>query len=164
MNNKIKNQSTEPFQFKIAYFDFDKVKENCREFKKLDLEIKNEDLANQNLCEKHRQQLFEKITAFEKGRHKLAQHDLNKLKNDILVLEKELHKVVQIRNNNISVQNLKIKHKIKSAIQEYLKIYNKNKNYNLIIDSDADFILYKDASFDITDDIITGINNLNNHH
>ena len=47
---------------------------------------------------------------------------------------------------------------LRDSIQHYLKVYNKDKHYSLILSKAGDNLLYADKSFDITNEIIAGLN------
>jgi outer membrane protein len=48
---------------------------------------------------------------------------------------------------------------VRNKIEDYLKEYNKQKGYAFILSYEPGFMLYyKDSIYDITNDIITGLN------
>ena len=47
---------------------------------------------------------------------------------------------------------------VHKKISEYLKEYNKNKGFNYIITSEESLIYYKDTVYNITKDVIAGLN------
>jgi outer membrane protein len=46
----------------------------------------------------------------------------------------------------------------KMKIEDFLKLYNKDKNYAYILSSSSNIIYYKDTTYNITADLITGLN------
>ena len=52
-----------------------------------------------------------------------------------------------------------LKTKIRKAIEDYLKEYNKQKNYSYVIQYDANSFVYaKDSVYNITADLVDGLN------
>jgi len=47
---------------------------------------------------------------------------------------------------------------VKKKIETYLAEYNKNKQFAYILSSNPDLMYYKDTAYDITADIIKGLN------
>jgi outer membrane protein len=48
--------------------------------------------------------------------------------------------------------------KVNRTIEEYLKEFNKDKGYTYILGYQEGTIYYKDASYDITDEVLKGLN------
>jgi outer membrane protein len=47
---------------------------------------------------------------------------------------------------------------VKKRIEQFLEKYNKNKEFAYIFSSNPDLMYYKDTAYDITSDIIQGLN------
>ena len=47
---------------------------------------------------------------------------------------------------------------LRDSIQHYLAAYNKDKKYGLILSKAGDNILYADKAYDITNEVIAGLN------
>ena len=47
---------------------------------------------------------------------------------------------------------------VKKKIEVFLEKYNKNKEFAYIFSSNSDLMYYKDTAYDITSDIIKGLN------
>ena len=47
---------------------------------------------------------------------------------------------------------------LRDSIQHYLKIYNQDKHYSLILSKAGDNLLYADKAFDITNEVVAGLN------
>ena len=50
------------------------------------------------------------------------------------------------------------KKNIKNKIEEYLKEFNKDKGYSYIISYEPELMFYKDTIYNITDQLIQGLN------
>jgi outer membrane protein len=47
---------------------------------------------------------------------------------------------------------------VKSQVEDYLKEYNKAKGYTYILAYEPGFMFYRDSSYDITADLLKGLN------
>ena len=61
--------------------------------------------------------------------------------------------------NELQMENQKNSLQLRDSINSFLKIYNKDKGYSLIISNTGfDNLLYADPAFNITDEIVEGLN------
>lgn len=60
--------------------------------------------------------------------------------------------------NELAAETQKFNAALRDSLQNFLKAYNKDKKYDLIISKAGDNILYADKSHDITNDVINGLN------
>ena len=78
---------------------------------------------------------------------------ITKKQQDLQQLQEKLTNELQTENQKNSLQ-------LRDSINSFLKIYNKDKGYDLIISiSGFDNLLYANPAFNITDEIVTGLNN-----
>ena len=84
-----------------------------------------------------------------------AQQEYNrlmKMQQDLQVLQNNL-------SNQLATENQKNSLQLCDSINVFLKEYNKTKGYNLILSNTGfDNLLYADSSFNITQEIIDGLN------
>jgi len=60
--------------------------------------------------------------------------------------------------NELASETQKFNAALRDSLQNFLKAYNKDKKYDLIISKAGDNILYADKSHDITNDVVNGLN------
>ena len=61
-------------------------------------------------------------------------------------------------NTFVKDESLKKMQQIKMKIEDFLKLYNKDKNYAYILSSSSNIIYYKDSTYNITTELISGLN------
>ncbi len=154
--NPTKDTTTsQPFQ--IAYFEMDSVEANFNLVKDVKAEINAKDIEyNNNL--NHLDQVFKdkydsyvskgSMTDEEKAE---AQNTLNQLGETLKTQKQDIE---QKYTDFVMRKNLDVKKKI----EEYLKIYNKDKNYSYIISYEQGLFYFKDTAYNITADVIKGLN------
>ena len=61
--------------------------------------------------------------------------------------------------NELQTENQKNSLQLRDSINSFLKVFNKDKGYSLIISNTGfDNLLYADKAFNITDEIVEGLN------
>jgi outer membrane protein len=77
---------------------------------------------------------------------------ISQKQRDLQQLQEKLTSELQAENQKISLQ-------LRDSINSFLKIYNKDKGYSLIISNTGfDNLLYADPAFNITQEIVDGLN------
>lgn len=76
---------------------------------------------------------------------------IQKQSNDLQALNQRL-------TNEFQVETDKFNQALRDSIQNYLKVYNQDKHFSLILTKAGDNILYADKAYDITNEIVAGLN------
>ena len=79
------------------------------------------------------------------------QAGLQKQSNDLQALDQRL-------SNEFQVETAKSNNALRDSIQHFLAAYNKDKKYSLILSKAGDNLLYADKAYDITNEVIAGLN------
>lgn len=146
--------------FRIAYFEMDSVEANFTMVRDVKAELsKREDAINSELESltrkfQERYNYFQKKAAegtltpteSEAGSQELKNLD-DQIKNRKEVLNQEY--------GNFASNKMK---DIKSKIEEFVKEYNETRNYSYIVAEEPGFFYYKDSIYNITSDVIKGLN------
>lgn len=148
--------------FRIAYFEMDSVESNFQVVKNAKAQIsKKEDDINAELnnMAKNLQQRYNYFqTQDQSGNLSEAQkiaagEELKQLdeamKNRKQALDQEYNDFVTRKMKDI-----------KTNIEDFLKEYNKDKNYSYIVAYEQGLFYYKDSAYNITADLIKGLNEL----
>lgn len=84
-----------------------------------------------------------------------AQQEYNRL----MKMQQDLQALQNNLSNQLATENQKNSLQLRDSINVFLKEYNKAKGYNLILSNTGfDNLLYADSSFNITQEIIDGLN------
>lgn len=84
-----------------------------------------------------------------------AQQEYNRL----MKMQQDLQALQNNLSNQLATENQKNSLQLRDSINVFLKEYNKTKGYNLILSNTGfDNLLYADSSFNITQEIIDGLN------
>lgn len=159
--NKISEteKKTSGNDFKIAYFDMDSVEAHYNFFldaqsqvkakqDAMNLELSSLDKTNQKKMEVWRQK-GNQITQAEAEQAQQEYQSLQQMFNGRKeALSQEMYKITD-----------DFKFNIRKRIEDFLKDYNKQKNYSFIMAYDPNSLMYyKDTVYNVTPEIIQGLN------
>ena len=141
---------------KIAYVEVDSIMTNYTFCKDYSLILQKKGQNIQNTLEAKQRQLQAAAANFQQKVHTQEQAQsigagLQKQQNDLQVLNQRL-------SNEFQVETEKYNKALRDSIQHFLAEYNKDKKYALILSKAGDNILYANESYNITKDVIAGLN------
>lgn len=161
MDNKTTAASTKSSEgTKIAYVEVDSIMTQytfCKEYSKI-LETKGNNIQK-TLASKQQQlqaaaaNFQQKIqqNAYTREQAEAIQAGLQKQNNDLQVLNQRLSSEFQTETENFNKA-------LHDSLQHYLAVYNKDKKYSLIFSKQGDNLLYADKAYDITNEVVAGLN------
>ena len=155
------NMKTVEGSMKIAYVEVDSIMEKytfCKEYKAI-LDARSKKVENE-------------LAAQQQNRERAAQAFQNKLQNNGFTSRAEAENqqaalVRQQQNLESSAQRLQsellqqtdeFNKALHDSLQHFLEVYNKDKKLSMILTKQGDNILLADKAFDITDEVIAGLN------
>ena len=142
-NNNSQVTATVPGSMKIAYVEIDSLLTKYRFWNDLN-ELDNDMREFQRKLENNG---FASRERAEQENLRISQKQ-----RDLQQLQEKLTNELQMENQKNSLQ-------LRDSINSFLKIYNKDKGYSLIISNTGfDNLLYADPAFNITDEIVEGLN------
>ncbi len=148
--------------FRIAYFEMDSVEANFAMVKDVKAELSKKEEAMNSEMERMGKNLQEKYNYFQgqaqagtltEAQKQAAGQELKNLddqmKNRKQSLDQEYSDFVMRRMKDV-----------KTKIEDFLKEYNKEKNYSYIVSYEQGLFYYKDSVYNITADVIKGLNGI----
>lgn len=145
---------------KIAYVEVDSIMSQykfCKEYS-LILQKKGQNIQN-SLAQKQQalqaaaanfQQKVQQ-NAYTREQAEGVNASLQKQNNDLQILNQRLSAEFQNETDQFNKA-------LRDSIQHYLASYNKDKKYSIIFSKQGDNLLYADKAYDITNEIIAGLN------
>ncbi len=157
-NAPVSNASLKEGGGKIAYFEIDSIENNYEFFKevKTALELKNQD--NAKVLNGLKNDYISRVQDLQKYGQSLSQAEVANRQQDIVKLEKNYSAKEQQLTAEMQEESYKRTQEIRKKIEDFLKGYNKDNKFAYIISNNPDLLYYKDTAFDITKDIIKGLN------
>ena len=145
---------------KIAYVEVDSIMSQykfCKEYS-LILQKKGQNIQN-TLAQKQQalqaaaanfQQKVQQ-NAYTREQAEGVNASLQKQNNDLQILNQRLSAEFQNETDQFNKA-------LRDSIQHYLASYNKDKKYSIIFSKSGDNLLYADKAYDITNEIVAGLN------
>lgn len=142
--------------FKIGYFEWDSIANNFRQYQNIQNEVVQKSEQNDKLKMQLRSQYQNKLNGY--SQKQLSQVESEAAAKDLKNLEIDITNKMQSLDNELEDFRVRRQNDIKTKISEFLKEYNKTKGYSYIFVSDPGFIFYKDTVYNITNDLVKGLN------
>ena len=159
VEEKSANQ-TAPTELKIAYVEVDSLMTQytfCKEQSEL-LEKKSQNI--QNTLNQKGQSLQAAAMKFQQDvqNNKYTQQQAEAVQASLQKQQSDLQNLQQRLGAEFQAETEKFNKALRDSLNHYLAQYNKAKKYTLILTKQGDNILYADKSYDITNDVIAGLN------
>lgn len=160
VDEKTQAHATQSGSVKIAYVEVDSIMSQykfCKEYslilQKKSQNIENTLAAKQNSLQAAAAKFQQDVqnNKYTQQQAEAVQANLQKQGADLQALQQRLGAEFQNETNTFN----KV---LRDSIQHYLAAYNKDKKYGLILSKAGDNILYADKAYDITNEVIAGLN------
>ena len=145
---------------KIAYVEVDSIMSQykfCKDYslvlQKKGQNIQNTLAAKQRALQSAAANFQQKVqqNAYTREQAEAIQAGLQKQNNDLQALNQRLTTEFQTETDSYNAA-------LRDSIQHFLAVYNKDKKYSLILSKAGDNLLYADKAFDITNEVVAGLN------
>jgi outer membrane protein len=157
-----KGSVREAGRFTIAYFDTDSMQNNYAYFKDALSGLKEkEEKMNEQLraMERNKQKkIAEWQTKIKNSNSNISQAEGESMEREYRQLEENNAYTRQKLQQDLEMHRDEELMKVRKKIEEYLKEYNSDKKYSFIFSYVPNFMFYKDTLYDITPEIIDGLN------
>lgn len=155
-----KDSSSADNRFRIAYFEMDSVQANAYMVKDVQAEIEKKEKDYSGQLSQYENAYRNKLMEYqqkEKG-GTMTQADYEKAQIDLRQLEERLKSKRQELDQQYQDFVMRSQLNLKKSIEEFVAEYNKDKQYSYIVSYEQGLFYYKDTIFNITDDLVKGLN------
>jgi outer membrane protein len=144
----------------MAYFDIDSINENYKycvkvkqELERMKDEMDNKLQSMQSNLESTQLGMQKKAQAgaMNQQEQEAAMGQLGRMQQEIVAKKEEFI-------NQFETSRKKFEVDLKKDIQDYIKKYNTPQKYSFIIADEPDIFYYRDSLYDITTDVLNGLN------
>ncbi|MBO5613472.1 MAG: OmpH family outer membrane protein [Prevotella sp.] len=145
---------------KIAYVEVDSLAtqyEFCKEYS-LILERKSQNI--QSTLQQKGQSLQQAVANFQQKvqQNAYTREEAERVQAGLQRQNADLEALQQRLGTEFQAETEKFNAALHDSLQNFIKKYNKDKKYTMILSKSGDNILYADKSVDITNDVIAGLN------
>ncbi len=147
-------------ELKIAYVEVDSIMSQYKFAKEYQTILQTKDQNIQNTLASKQQAIEAAATKLQQDyqSNALTQEQAQSRQAAIQRQYNDLQSLSQRLYNEFQSETEKFNTALSDSIHHYLDAYNKDKNYSFILAKSGDNILHANASLDITDEIIAGLN------
>lgn len=144
----------------IAYVELDSLNEKISFIKNKRKELEAEQKAIENEWQFGYSNLEKQRDDFLKKGNAITQEEAERMQNSLLQQQQQIDNKKQTLIQKLSERSYKSMEDIQKQLKEFLEDYNKQYNYSYILTTGTglDYMVFKDSTLDITDDVIKGMN------
>jgi len=143
---------------KVAYFEIDSIQNNYAFFKEVKSALQVKDMENAKQLTALKNAYIAKYQDLQKNGQYLSQAEVGSRQQELVQAEKNYTSKEQQLSQELQEESFKRLQEVKKKIESFLAQYNKNKQFAYIFSSNPDLMYYKDTAYDITADIVKGLN------
>lgn len=143
---------------KVAYFEIDSIQNSYNFFKDVKAALQAKDVENAKQLTGLKNAFAIKYQELQKNGQYLSQAEIGARQQELAQLEKNYTNREQQLVAEMQEESFKRLQEVKQKIEAFLVSYNKNKEFAYIFSSNPDLMYYKDTAYDITADIVKGLN------
>jgi outer membrane protein len=143
---------------KVAYFEIDSIQNSYNFFKDVREALQAKDVENAKQLTGLKNAFAIKYQELQKNGQFLSQAEIGARQQELAQLEKNYTNREQQLASEMQEESFKRLQEVKQKIEVFLVNYNKNKEFAYIFSSNPDLMYYKDTAYDITADIVKGLN------
>jgi outer membrane protein len=145
--------------FRIAYFDMDSLEEHYKYFKDAESQAKGKENAMNMELSSLQNKYQKKIAEWQQKSATMTQAEGQQAQQEYAEMQQTFQSRKEALQEELAKSNGQVMTDIKKRIETFLNDYNKRKNYSFIMAYEPNsFIYYKDSVYNITNDIIAGLN------
>lgn len=146
--------------FRIAYFESDSIQNHFEYFKDIRTALQAKDQANSKQLNELKNIFTNKYQTLQRAAQNLSQAELASQQQELVQMERTYQGKEQMLAQEMQDESFKKLQDVKKKIEDYLKEYNKDKGFAYVFSSAPEFMYLKDSVYNITDDVIKGLNKL----
>ncbi len=144
----------------IAFVELDSLNEKINYIKDRRHELEGEQKAIETEWQNGYRGLENRKNDFLKRGNSITQEEAEKFQGELMKQQQQIDGKKQGLTQQLSEKSYKFMDDIQKKLKDFLIEYNKNNRYQYILTTGTgmDYMLYKDQSLNITDEVIKGMN------
>lgn len=146
--------------FRIAYFEIDSIQERFDYYREVKDQLDSKAQNNSKVLGDLKATFAGKYQELQKVAPNLSQAELANKQQELMQMEKAFQGKEKMMSDEMQDEAFKKMQDVKKKIEDYLKDYNKDKGYAFIFSYSPDLMYLKDSAYDITTDVVRGLNGL----
>jgi outer membrane protein len=145
---------------RIGYFEMDSVDNNCEMVKDVRNELNRKEEASMNELSRMDQQIRDKMAEYQNQAATMTQAQGEMAQQDLMQRQQKLQGRKQELDQEYQNLYMRLNTEMKKKIETFLHEYNSANTYSYIFAYENGLFFYKDSAFNITRDVVTGLNTM----
>ncbi len=152
--------SSQASGFKIAYFEMDSLEASFAMVNDVKVELGKKEAAINGELSRMEKSYQTKIAQYQQQGASMNQVQSEAAQRDVMQMQQNMQSRKQALDQEYQDFHMRKMKDVKSRIETFLADYNATKGYNYIFANDQGLFYYKDTAYNITADVIKGLNGL----
>ncbi len=144
--------------FKIAYFEMDSIENNYKYLVDVKNELKAKESQLTGQLNSLKNGYVSKVNKFQQEAQTLTQERQSAMQQELLQEQKMIQNKEQAMSGDLQDESIKKMQVVNKKIEDFLKEFNKDKGYAYILAHQPGTIYYEDSRYDITSEMLKGLN------
>jgi outer membrane protein len=148
-----------PTEGRIAYFEMDSIESQYQYIKEVQSQLKSKEQSMAGELQGMRNSYMGRIQQLQQKAPSMSQQEGEAAQAEIDQMQRNMQQKEATLTQSLQEQQFKLMQAINKKIEDFMTEYNKGKGFSYIISRQAgDFIYFKDSTYNITADVIKGLN------
>ncbi len=157
---KINDSANSSRPFKIGFFDMDSIETNFSLFKEMEKEVGIKEDSMNAIINQMRASFQQEYQKFQGQQSKMTPEQVNEAGKQFSQMDLDIKNRTATLNQNYQSYYMNKQQEIVTLIKKYCIEFNKSNNYSLIIANEPGLVYYKDTAFNITTELLRGLNEM----
>lgn len=145
-------------EFKIAYFEMDSLEASFAMVKDVKSELARKEEAINTELSRLEKTYRDKANHYQSQASTMSQVQSEMATRDMMQLQQNMQNRKASLDQEYQDFYMRKMRDVKNRIEEYLKDYNTNKGYSYIFAYEPGLFYYRDTMYNITNDVVKGLN------
>jgi len=144
--------------FRIAYFEMDSLNNGFVLVRDVRAELsKEEEKINSRLAQMQKT-YNDRLMQFQSRGQTMSSEESEKANREIVQMQQRFSTEKQQMEQEMQNMSIRKMQEVKTKVEDFLKEYNKTRGYTYILAYEPGFMFYRDSAYDITADLVKGLN------
>lgn len=144
--------------FRIAYFEMDSLNNSFALVKQVKTELSKEEEKMNNELARLQKSYNDKFTQYQSQAQTMSSQESENANRDIVQMQQRFASAKQQMEMRLQDLSMRRMQEVKNKVEDFLKEYNKSKGFTYILAYEPGFMFYRDSAYDITADLVKGLN------
>lgn len=145
-------------EFRIAYFELDSLNNSFAMVKDVKAELGKEEERINNELARLQRRYNDRLVQLQNSQEANSQVQSEDLQREVYKLQNEFASEKQGMNQKLQDMYMRRMQQVKTEVENFLKEYNKTRGFTYIFAYEPGFMFYRDSAYNVTSDLIKGLN------